>query len=306
MVDKNKLIKKYFDHSRELTVKKIRYLDQFMTFFDWLIQSDDIKKDKTTELITGIIPQKKKQKAVIVSKEAGLLAGAEEITFFLKRRSDLKLYWYKEDREKIRPGTKIIEIEGSGSEILAFERTILNVLQHMSGIATHTRQLLSLIGVNTKLAATRKTQWGWLDKKAVVVGGGLTHRLSLSNEILVKDNHFNLLSSNREIAIKQIVGKLKGKFIEIEVESYDEAVFFKKIWWELYPKKPFIIMLDNFSVSEVKRTMKKFTKDNVIVELSGGITEKNLKSFSRLGADIISLGSLTNAPKSLDMSLTIV
>jgi nicotinate-nucleotide pyrophosphorylase (carboxylating) len=198
-----------------------------------------------------------------------------------------------------------MEIFGDARTMLSVERTLLNLLSHMSGIATTTRKLVEDIkkaGFKTKVACTRKTAPGLLyfDKKAVLVGGGDTHRLHLDDMILVKDNHIAVAGSVED-AIKKVGEKVSfSKKVEVEVTSIDDALAAAKAGVD-------IIMLDNFSPKQTEKTVKLLKKagflEKVLLEASGGITTENIAVFASTGVDIVSLGEITDSPRALDLSL---
>jgi nicotinate-nucleotide pyrophosphorylase (carboxylating) len=169
--------------------------------------------------------------------------------------------------------------------------------------------------LRTPLAATRKTLWGLLDKKAVFIGGGLTHRLSLSDEILIKDNHIDLQAGkvgiSRDESLKNILDLIKEsnvkKPFEIEVETEKEAYFLSNYYQKLSISAPLIIMLDNFKPSDAKKSINTIrgqkNGSKIFFELSGGINETNITDFDQVGAHVISLGSLTHSSKALNISL---
>jgi nicotinate-nucleotide pyrophosphorylase (carboxylating) len=196
---------------------------------------------------------------------------------------------------------------GDARTLLSFERTMLNLLSRMSGIATATRRLskkLEKAHLNTRIAATRKTAPGLLyfDKKAASLGGGDPHRFHLDDMILIKDNHL-ALSENIETAIKQTKQKASfTKKIEVEVTSIADALKAAKAGAD-------IIMLDNFSPQRIKETIESLKKlgllEKILTEASGGITEKNLVEYAQTQVNIISLGELTHSAKALDISMEI-
>ncbi|OGK20082.1 nicotinate-nucleotide diphosphorylase (carboxylating) [Candidatus Roizmanbacteria bacterium RIFCSPHIGHO2_02_FULL_37_13b] len=274
-------------------------MKHFTKLFDSLVDFDDVKSDITSRILSFGL---KRGIAKIIFNESGLLAGMEEIKYYIEKRTEIKFINELQDGSKINKGICICELHGSLQEILKYERLILNVLQRLSGIATQTNKLVTK-SFSMRIAATRKTHWGWLDKKAVSIGGGLTHRLSLADGILVKDNHIDLLSKERKKAIKMILDSCRGKLIEIEVESSDEAIFALDEWHYLYALKPIIIMLDNFSIQDANKTIMKIKSNNIVIELSGGINKQNIAKYKQTEADVISIGALTHSATALDMSL---
>ncbi len=184
---------------------------------------------------------------------------------------------------------------------------MLNLLSRMSGIATKTRMLIEKLEkakAKTKIAATRKSAPGLLyfDKKAVIIGGGDTHRLHLDDMILIKDNHLAIVGSIEDAVRKTKANASFTKKIEIEVTTVEDALKAAKLGVD-------IIMLDNFSpkqAREASETLKKAGFNKVLLEVSGGIMGENLLEFASAQVDIISMGELTHSVKALDISLEIV
>ncbi|VVA43473.1 Nicotinate-nucleotide diphosphorylase (Carboxylating) [Candidatus Roizmanbacteria bacterium] len=308
----NPIVKKYFDKGPFLTVKNKVYAETCLQLFDFQIQNDLVENDITLKIISG---KYNDATANIISKQSGVIAGIEEVIFLINRRTNLKVKQNIKDGTEIKDKDLLIMLTGNPLEILKYERTILNILQRMSGLATLTNSLIIKNNLKTPLAATRKTLWGLLDKKAVFTGGGLTHRLSLSDEILIKDNHIELWAKkfgvSRLKSLKMILDFIKNNQVknpfEIEVTTEKEAYFLNNYYQEINISAPLIIMLDNFKPVDAVRTIKVIREHKnspkVIFELSGGINENNVKLYDELGADVISLGALTHSPKALDISL---
>ena len=244
--------------------------------------------------------------AEIVAKESGVLAGLEEIKPLLEEFG-LKTEKLKEDGDRLKKGEAILRVIGDAKTILALERTVLNFLCRMSGIATLTAKLVEMVrkaGFKTIIACTRKTAPGleYFDKKAVRIGGGDTHRLHLDDMILVKDNHIKVVGSVSE-AIKRAKEKASfSKKIEVEAFNLAEAL-------EATRAGADIIMLDNFTPAQIKETLLQLEKEGlrskVLVEASGGINEDNVVEFASTGVDILSIGMLTHSAKALDLSLEV-
>ena len=239
--------------------------------------------------------------AKIFAKEKCVLAGLEEAKNIFEKLG-VEVNAYAKDGCNIRKGTVILNLKGSAKSILAGERTALNFLSRMSGIATLTNKTVEKcrrINPDVKIAATRKTTPGfrYYEKKAVMFGGGISHRYGLYDAILIKDNHIKIVGSINE-CIKR--AKKTRKKIEIEVENIDDAVKATKSGADT-------IMFDNFTPENVKRGYEKIKKinKNIKIEVSGGITPKNITEYARY-ADVISLGMLTHSVKSIDFSLEIV
>jgi len=308
----NNIIKTYFDKSRFLTVKNKAYTQTCEDLFDFQIKNDLVENDITSKIISG---EYQKAKAQIISQQNGIVAGIEEVVYLINRKTNLKVKQITKDGTKIIDKDLLLEITCNPLEILKFERTILNILQRMSGIATMTNRLITNHCLITPLATTRKTLWGLMDKKAVSVGGGLTHRLSLSDEILIKDNHIDLWAKKSRVSrfesLKMILYFIKKsqvkKPFEIEVETEKEAYLLYIYYMKSNISAPLIILLDNFKPKNAAQTIKTIKQKNnskkIFFELSGGINENNIKDYDQVYADVISLGSLTHSSKALDISL---
>ena len=267
------------------------------------ILAEDLGQGDVT--VTAIIPANLAVKAVVVAKEEGVVAGIEE-TIVLAEYLGLKIKGKVVDGDKIKNKQTLMEISGDAQTILAAERTLLNLLSRMSGIATKTRSLtdkLEKAGLKTRIAATRKSAPGLLyfDKKAVMIGSGDPHRLHLDDMILIKDNHLAIVGSVEE-AVKK--AKANGSFtkkIEVEVTKADDAVKAAKAGAD-------IIMLDNFSPKQTKEAIELLRNSgfgDVLLEVSGGITSEILLKYAAVHIDIISIGELTHSVKALDISLEI-
>jgi nicotinate-nucleotide pyrophosphorylase (carboxylating) len=268
------------------------------------ILAEDIGQGDVTA--QAIIPPNLIVKAIVLAKEEGIAAGIEEATV-LAEYLGLKVKAKVAEGEKIKNKQVLIEISGDAQTILSSERTMLNLLSRMSGIATATRRLtekLEKAGVKARVAATRKSAPGLLyfDKKAVIIGNGDPHRLHLDDMILIKDNHLAILG-NVEDAVKK--AKVNGSFakkIEVEVTKAEDALKAAKAGAD-------IVMLDNFSPKQAKEASEMLVKagfDKVMLEVSGGITSETLLKYAAAHVDIISLGELTHSVKALDISLEIV
>ena len=264
--------------------------------------------------VSVAITPEKKCSAIVKANEACTLAGIEEAKFLAEWRG-LKFRALKKDGSAVKKGTKILWLRGSGRKILEIERVLLNILGRMSGVATLASKAVKIRGAKNKtvLAATRKTIPGFqlLDKKAAEVSGLWTHRKSLNEMVLLKDNHLKFFSSPFE-AVREAVEKVKSgkkkdgewkgksKKVEVEVETLKEAL-------NVAAAKPDFIMLDNFSPTGARKAVHALRNEGFKgrIELSGGITLKNLKSFINADAGIISMGEITKKAKIVDFSLDI-
>ena len=250
--------------------------------------------------ITSALLPKRKISVRIISREVAIVAGttyAKEI--FKIKGCNVKIL--KKDGSRIKPNQTIMTITGNAGKILTCERTALNLLTRMSGIATQTNELVKKIPKKTKLYATRKTAPGlrYFDKEAVEIGGGKKHRLRLDEMVMIKDNHIAVGNSLLSLIKK---AKKKYKKFEVEVENTSDAVLAAK-------EGATIIMLDNFSPTQIKKTIKLLKnqklRNKIMLEASGGINSKNISKYGKTGVDIISVGSITNSVKGIDMSLEI-
>lgn len=252
------------------------------------------------------IPPEMKAMAQVITKETGIAAGIEEASI-LCESLNLKVNACAKDGDAIRKGQCLFHIQGDARTILAAERTLLNILSRMSGIATATRSIvekLHKINRNVRVASTRKTAPGLLyfDKKAVLIGGGDTHRLHLDDLVLIKDNHIAITGSI-EKTVKRVHESVSiSKKIEVEVTTIKDAQTAAKAGAD-------IIMFDNMpseTIAEACKLLKKVeSPKQILFEASGQITLDNVEEYAKAGVDVISMGSLTNSSKALDFSLEI-
>lgn len=312
-LDRQKLVELAYQRGKELNLNNKNYLSWLEKFFDQEYREDVGSGDITSE---AVLTKNKHGKAILKAKQSGIIGGVEEVSWFY-RKHGLEVKTYTEDAKEILKGNTILEVYGGQRDILGTERIGLNVLQRMSGIATETRCLVDLLrGYKTGIAATRKTPLRYLDKKAVFLGGGLTHRFGLWDSILIKDNHLEALKND---GIKNYVEKAiamaslftdKVGFIEIETTYQDDAMRAARKFKQLKLKKPCIIMLDNVRPMEIEQIVEKLRNDDlydyVLLEASGNITPENIKEYAKTGIDVVSLGYLTHSAKILDMSLEMI
>ena len=252
----------------------------------------------------ALIPQDKVFYAKLISKDDGILAGIEIIKEMFSEYG-IDILSSKDDGDAIIKGDILLEIEGNARKILLLERTALNLLMRMSGVATVTNRIVSSVKeVNgkVKVAGTRKTAPALqkFDKIAISIGGGDPHRSGLDDMVLIKDNHIAVVGSVKEALDLAKENISFSKKIEIEVETAEDAVIAAENGAD-------IIMLDNMGPDEAKDTLdiliQKGLRDKVLIEISGGITEENILDYAPLDVDIISLGSLTHQASSLNFSL---
>jgi len=218
-----------------------------------------------------------------------------------KYRGPLKITWYKKDGDKIKNGETICKIVAPLRTILVAERTALNFIQLLSGTATKTNLYSQEIKNNKiKLLDTRKTIPGLraAQKYAVKCGGGFNHRFGLYDQVLIKENHITAELNSYEGFLDKISKIINFKKISIEVETLAEL----KILLKYKPKN---ILLDNFSLSNIKKASKMINKKITTIEISGGINLKNIKKYSNLDIDFISIGDLTKNISSIDFSMLV-
>lgn len=260
-----------------------------------------LREDVSNEDITtnSIISEKREGKVQLICKEDGILVGIEVFKrVFQLLDENIKFSIQKKDGEKIKNKELIGEIYGDVRAILTGERTALNYLQHMSGIATYTNNMVELLkGSNIKLLDTRKTTPNMriFDKYSVKIGGGYNHRYNLSDGILIKDNHIDAAGSiTKAIKLAKEYAPFVRK-IEVEVENLDMVA-------EALEAGADIIMLDNMS-PELMRTAVKLIAGRAETECSGNISKESIEKIKDTGVDYISSGALTHSAPILDFSL---
>jgi len=266
---------------------------------------EDIGQGDITTLLT--VPSGTIVEAEIVAKESGVIAGIEEALTMLESFG-FQVRVLASDGSRVKEKATVLEMVGDARTLLSIERTLLNLLTRMSGIATATSRLIEKVhraGYKTRIACTRKVAPGlsYFDKRAVMLGGGDTHRLHLDDLIIVKDNHLAVVGDVGE-AVKRVREAVSfSKKIEIEVSTEKEALEAAKAGAD-------IVMLDNFSPQQIKNTVELLDRERlrgkVLIEASGGINERNVLEFAATGVDILSLGEITDSVKALDMSLEVV
>ena len=267
---------------------------------------DDLIKNALSEDINYIdvsseyiFTDEDKSEAYFVSKADGVLAGinvAMRVFELLDDEFEYKLY--KKDGDKIKTGDLIAEFSGKTAELLKGERTALNLLQHMSGIATQTNACVEAVeGTGVSIVDTRKTLPGLrpIQKYAVTCGGGKNHRYNLSDAAMLKDNHIDAAGSITKAvkALKDKVGHMVN--IEVETRNMDEVK-------EALEAGASIIMLDNMTVEEMQECVK-YVDRRAVLEASGNITYENLRQKAKSGVDIISMGALTHSVTAFDISM---
>ncbi|MDP3722775.1 MAG: carboxylating nicotinate-nucleotide diphosphorylase [Candidatus Omnitrophota bacterium] len=278
------------------------------------LAEDAARNDITSR---SVIPQKSRIKAAIVAQESGMLAGIDVVArVFTLQDNNLSVRALKKDGSVLKRGQAVLTVEGSARSLFAAERTALNLLGHLSGIATLTSQFVRRVRpFNVTILDTRKTLPGLrrLEKYAVRVGGGQNHRMDLQDDILIKTNHVQAVAreaylvkrnERRALLIQRTIRQAKqrhpGKFVEIEVVNLKE---FKAALAE----KPHAILLDNWPLRSIRLAVRlrdalhasRFT----LLEVSGGVTLANVRAIAATGVERISIGRLTHSAPSLDVAL---
>ncbi|MHB8207336.1 carboxylating nicotinate-nucleotide diphosphorylase [Mucilaginibacter sp.] len=276
------------------------YVDQFIIS----ALKEDVGDGDHTSLAT--IPAGTIGKAKLLVKDNGVLAGVElAAEIFRIVDAGLKMTVYLKDGADIKYGDVAFEVEGDAQSILKAERLVLNCMQHMSGIATKTNEIVDILkGYNTKVLDTRKTTPGlrYLEKWAVRIGGGVNHRFGLYDMILIKDNHVDYAGGIRaaiEGARNYLAANDKKLAIEIEVRNIEELTEV------VHTGGVNRILLDNFNFNDLRDAVD-MIEGRFITEASGGITIDNIREYAECGVDYISVGALTHSVKSLDLSLKAV
>lgn len=268
--------------------------------------AEDIGDGDATTLST--IPADASGKQQLIVKEEGILAGVDIARrVFEKFDPEMKMTVFINDGAHVRPGDIAFEVEGKVRSLLQTERTMLNIMQRMSGIATQTARYQSkLEGTGARVLDTRKTTPGMrmLEKQAVAIGGGCNHRIGLFDMILIKDNHNDFAGGiENSVASAKKWCKENGKDLRIEVEVRNTDEIKQAIKAEVDR-----IMLDNFSPERTVEAVRliRSVAPRVEIESSGGITLDTLRQYGETGVDFISVGALTHSVKGLDMSFKAV
>ena len=322
-MNRKKIIEAAFKRFSVLSLANPQYKKWVKRFTLDILDQDRGDGDLTSDALFGI--KGRPTTAIIQAKETGIVAGLEEVSWFYNQLN-LKVNLQKKDGESIQSGNVLCDVTGPENLLLETERTGLKVLQRMSGIATATQHCINALrkaGGTAEVVATRKTHWPLLDKKAVVLGGGGTHRLGLWDAILIKDNHLKEIKQMgyrtnyvEEALHRAWQHRFDAIFIEIEVETHQEAITAAETFKALQGSSqisnglPCVIMLDNMLPRKIRKIWKELQNHNlysyVLLEASGGIRLENIDRYAKVGVDIISLGSLTHSPKALDINQTIL
>lgn len=272
-------------------------MDKFCRAVIKIALDEDLGNGDLTSNLT--IPANLIGKAMVVAKSPGILSGSQAFDYvyqLLDRK--VLVSFHVSNGQRISKGVRIATITGPARSLLAGERVALNLLCHLSGIATLTSRYVSRVGSkSTKILDTRKTTPGlrWLEKKAVVDGGGTNHRMGLYDMILIKDNHIAAAGG-----ISQALERVKGVKSKVEIEIGDLAGLIEALSY-----KPDIVMLDNFALSDIRKAVRliRRTSPKTKIEVSGGVTLETIGKIARCGVDYISVGALTHSAPIVDFSM---
>lgn len=296
-----------------LTLQNPDYAREVRSITDALLRVDLTPRDLT---VAALEIRSERASAEVLAAECGVAAGLEEFAWLMEAYG-IAVDFERKDGEAFQAGDTLLRLEGDQTRLLSLERVGLNLLQRMSGIATLTRQLSERARNrrrSTRLVATRKTLWGLLDKRAVHLGGGGTHRIGLGDAILIKNNHLARIARNEVQAAPLALergwnSRQQAAFIEIEVRSEGSALSaaetFRRLQTESGERYPCLVMLDNLAPREINTILDSLRRERLweyaLVEASGGVSENTLEAYADTGVDAISLGLLTHSVRAVDI-----
>ncbi len=266
---------------------------------------EDIGAGDLTSLY--FVPAERRATGFIVAREAGVLSGGEvALEVFRKVDPAIDVTLLVADGDRISEGAYLIKVEGPARSLLTAERTVLNFMQRMSGVASATRRYVDEVrGSSAEILDTRKTIPGWrlLDKRAVVHGGGGNHRMGLYDRVMVKDNH--LVAEGRVDELQEAIRRLKADHpaveVEVEADRLDQVTAFLEVEGVDY------LLLDNMSLGELRQAVVlRGDRKNPRLEASGGVTLDTVAGIAKTGVDFISVGAITHSVKALDLALDFV
>jgi nicotinate-nucleotide pyrophosphorylase (carboxylating) len=250
------------------------------------------------DITAALVPSRDAAHATVITREAGVLCGTQFVdAVFYAVDAGVSVKWNKADGDRLAPNDVLFTLAGNARSILTGERAALNFLQMLSGTASYSASLVSLVkGTNAKLLDTRKTIPGFRNaqKYAVTCGGCFNHRIGLFDAFLIKENHIAACGGIRQ-AIEQARQSAPAKPIEIEVENLQELE-------QALTAKADRVMLDNFTLDDMRRAVA-MTRGEAELEASGNVTEATLRGIAETGVDFISIGALTKVVMPLDLSL---
>ncbi|EGT4509894.1 carboxylating nicotinate-nucleotide diphosphorylase [Cronobacter sakazakii] len=285
------------DHRRDALLERIA-LDIPFTVAQALREDLGGETDASRDITAQLLPPDSRSHAVVITREAGVFCGKRWVDeVFIQLGGDVRVTWHVKDGDDVQPDQPLFELEGTSRVLLTGERTALNFVQTLSGVATEVRRYVALLeGTHTQLLDTRKTIPGLRSalKYAVLCGGGANHRLGLSDAFLIKENHI-IASGSVRLAVEKAFWLHPDVPVEVEVESLDELDAALKAGAD-------IIMLDNFTVDQMREAVKR-TAGQARLEVSGNVTLETLREFAETGVDFISVGALTKHIRALDLSM---
>ena len=255
--------------------------------------------------------------AIIIAKGDGIVAGTAMVDHLIQIWApSIQVNWRASDGKKVSNGEEIANLTGCRETILLIERSILNILGHLSGIATETKKWASKAA--KQIACTRKTTWGLLDKWAVHLGGGLTHRLTRNDALMIKENDLASMGDSDDGNEKKIAELIQSldlsqleSFIEIEVRNEKEAITAAAMWQQTHQgiEGKLVVMLDNFGPERCKEMVAQLEdmglRNAVLLEASGNITFETLDEWFECGVDVISTSAINRGVKPLDISMIV-
>jgi len=303
-------VKTIFNPREPLGLNNRDYRQQVEQIFRMMLAADLPRSDAALEPDEWY---RKRVGAYIIAKTETIVCGLEEAAFLLEPLG-IKATPCQTSGTAVAAGDRLIELDGPAESILKIERTLLNILQRLCGIATTTAGYVRLISdTNCQVAATRKTIWGLLDKRAVQTGGGLTHRLNLSEAAMLKENHLAIIHQRREAdaletALRTIITEYPDlQFVEVEVTNSAEFLEALTICKRLPSTIPRVIMFDHFTPDQIRSLLADHCTDSyeplICFEASGNLHPGNLREYAQTGVDVVSVGALTHSVKSADLSL---
>ncbi|CBA28066.1 Nicotinate-nucleotide pyrophosphorylase [carboxylating] [Cronobacter turicensis z3032] len=285
------------DHRRDVLLERIT-LDIPLTVAQALREDLGGETDASRDITAQLLPPDSRSHAVVITREAGVFCGKRWVDeVFIQLGGDVNVTWHVKDGDDVQPDQPLFELEGRSRVLLTGERTALNFVQTLSGVATEVRRYVALLeGTHTQLLDTRKTVPGLRSalKYAVLCGGGANHRLGLSDAFLIKENHI-IASGSVRLAVEKAFWLHPDVPVEVEVESLEELDAALKAGAD-------IIMLDNFTVDQMREAVKR-TAGQARLEVSGNVTLETLREFAQTGVDFISVGALTKHIRALDLSM---
>jgi nicotinate-nucleotide pyrophosphorylase (carboxylating) len=253
----------------------------------------------TGDLTASLIPADARASARLMTRQSGVLCGVEWFNrTFEELDPDVEIFWHHEDGDDIVAGSSLCELEGNARAVLTGERTSINFVQLLSGVATRTRQFVRAVeGTGAKIVDTRKTLPGlrMAQKYAVRTGGGVNHRIGLFDAILIKENHIAAAGGIREAVSAGLRSVSSSKFVQVEVETLEQLR-------EALDAGAKLVLLDNFDPESMREAVR-ITGDRAELEASGGVSLKNVRSVAETGVHRISIGSLTKDIEALDLSM---